>query len=265
VQTAPASTWPSSTGAGQPDSPSVRQGGDRRCSRPAWLSGAFMTVRQPVDWRSPDAFAPVSGGDPMAGRATARRWPATAAMPGVARDLETGRTISEPAPAAVPTWLTKGLGHQPGGAKSAFRQFHHEGDAILDVSCVEKVATQLTARVSADAGSDAARRHRLALLADEYNTPLLAFFPVYPLSTRRVDPLCPVTPGSRDEQALPHLSHHLTLSAARSRWRPTRRPAGAKPKRPARRATAPTGSVSATRFPTWRARSRVISRPSWPP
>ncbi len=146
-------------------------------------SGAFMTVRAASRFGDRlTAFAPVSGGDPYG---WARDCTPLAGdrsnVFGVARDLETGRTISEPGACRSPdmahekTWDTS-----PGGAKPAFRQFHHEGDAILDVSCVEKVATQLTARGypqtpawrMAGAQRDTAWHYWL----DEYNTPLLAFF-----------------------------------------------------------------------------------------
>ncbi len=64
-----------------------------------------------------------------------------------------------------------------------FRQFHHEGDAINDLSCVEKVAGQLRARgyreVAAFRLTGSMRDTAWHYWLDDYNAALLAFFSSY--------------------------------------------------------------------------------------
>ena len=146
-------------------------------------SGAFMTVRAASRFGDRlTAFAPVSGGDPYG---WARDCTPLAGdrsnVFGVARDLETGRTISEPGACRSPDMAhEKAWATGPGAANPPFRKFMNEGPAIIAGCCVEKLATQLTARGypqtpawrMAGAQRDTAWHYWL----DEYNTPLLAFF-----------------------------------------------------------------------------------------
>ncbi|MBP8305769.1 MAG: hypothetical protein KAY46_00800 [Burkholderiaceae bacterium] len=146
-------------------------------------SGGYMTVRAASRFGDRlRAIAPVSSGDPYGwARDCTPQVSDRSNVFGVARDVETGRTISEPgACRGADTSRERPWDTSPGGARPAFRQFHHEGDAIHDVSCVEKVAAQLVAHGFGQTPAlrltgpprDAAWHYWL----DEYNAPMLAFF-----------------------------------------------------------------------------------------
>ena len=145
-------------------------------------SGGYMTVRAASRFGDRiAAFAPVSSGDPYGwARDCTPLATDRSNVFGVARDLETGLTISEPGACRGPGMANeRPWDASPGAAKPAFRQFHHEQDAIHDVSCVEKVATQLVGRGFPQtpawrlraAQRDAAWHYWL----DDYNTPLLEY------------------------------------------------------------------------------------------
>ncbi len=146
-------------------------------------SGGYMTVR--VSSRFADqvrAFAPISSGDPYGWtRDCTPRAGDRVNVFGVALDNETGRQIHESGACAAPaypnerTWDGAALAARP-----PWKSFHHVEDGIHDLTCVDKLRTQLQARgypelapLRLQGGTRAAQYH---YWLDDYNQPLLDFF-----------------------------------------------------------------------------------------
>lgn len=148
-------------------------------------NGGFMTILAAT--HLPDqvtAFAAVSAGDPYGthmdmGTTTLLR---RTAAPGVFRDNETGKLISAPGAAAAKDYPNEARWPSPQcERKPAFKQFHHQGDAGVDISCMEKARTLLVEHGYRDAGPfivrDAGRKALWKhFWLGRYNRPLLDFF-----------------------------------------------------------------------------------------
>ena len=146
-------------------------------------SGGYMTVRAAT--RLADrvtAFASVAGGDPYGWfRDCTPRASDRVNVFGAGFDNETRRQIIEPGACASASQPNE----KPwdGGALTArppWRVFHHEQDGINDLSCVEKLRSQLRARgypetapLRLGGGTRSADAHAWL---DDYNQPLLDFF-----------------------------------------------------------------------------------------
>ena len=130
------------------------------------------------------AFAPVSAGDPYGTRIdlkteTRIRRPTA---PGVFRDNETGKLTSEGGAAEArgypneAPWPSLIVSKFP-----AFKHFHHQGDLLVDLSCMKKAEKQLVkhgfrnqgAFIIKDGGGRTLWKH---FWAYQYNEPLLKFF-----------------------------------------------------------------------------------------
>lgn len=146
-------------------------------------SGGFMSLRAATRLgHLLSAVAPVSSGDPYG---WARDCTPLAGdrsnVFGYAFDLETRLPISQPAACQSSTYPNeKPWDSSPGNSRPPIRQFHHVGDAIHDVSCVEKATIQLTARGYSPAPpfrlSGPARDVAWHSWLDDYNTPILDYF-----------------------------------------------------------------------------------------
>jgi len=147
-------------------------------------NGGFMTIlaSTALDDRV-TAFAPVSAGDPYGTVMDMGTHPKVerAKAPGVFRDRETGRTVSEPSAALAEAypherpWQTTNPQVKP-----AFKQFHHEGDALCDVSLMRKAHRLLVEHGYRDDGPMVLPATERSLWhhfwQDAYNAPLLDFF-----------------------------------------------------------------------------------------
>lgn len=156
-------------------------------------NGGFMTILAASHF--PDkitAFAAVSAGDPYGTHMDMGTIPPLKrpTAPGVFRDNETRRIISAPNAAGAHDypnevdWPQTHVHPMP-----AFKQFHHERDAGVDLSCMEKARRQLVehgyrdadAFIVRDTGRKALWKHFWLGL---YNRPLLAFFAQCTQATR---------------------------------------------------------------------------------
>jgi poly(3-hydroxybutyrate) depolymerase len=146
-------------------------------------TGGYMTIRAATHFDDKvTAFAPVSAGDPYGTESNcdASLSPRKSAK-GVLLDLETGKKITELGACRsfrYPNEKSWDSG-KPSG-KPVFRQFHNEGDAIVDISCMKKAQIQLTRHGYQNAGEFLLKsRHRRALnhlWLKRYNQPILDFF-----------------------------------------------------------------------------------------
>jgi len=165
--------------------PTRRPAGSRPAVFMAGLStGGYMTIRAAT--RFDDrvaAFAPVSAGDPYGTDTDCDvRLSRRTSAKGILTDRETGKEIVEAGacrasgyPGESP-W--EGAG---GGRKPAFKQFHHEKDGIVDLSCMRKASALLERHGYRNAGDfvvedPGPRRLVHHLWRDDYNAPILDFF-----------------------------------------------------------------------------------------
>lgn len=132
------------------------------------------------------AFVPVSAGDPYGTRIDCGTNPAYRAnAPGVFIDRETGMTISVANACSSETYTNELPWLPPGGVTAACRQFYHEGDLVIDLSCKEKLTFQLQShgyQCEAPFFLPLESRKRLGdhFWLDEYNPPILDFFDSFP-------------------------------------------------------------------------------------
>ncbi|OFW97993.1 MAG: hypothetical protein A3D94_15225 [Alphaproteobacteria bacterium RIFCSPHIGHO2_12_FULL_66_14] len=100
---------------------------------------------------------------------------------GVGYDNETRQIVSQPGACHAGAYpKEKPWDRGSGRAKPTFRLFHHANDGILDVSCTEKLQTQLLRHgfpeepaVRLGGGTRGLVSH---LWQDAYNTPMIEFF-----------------------------------------------------------------------------------------
>lgn len=147
-------------------------------------NGGFMTILAATHLQANiTAFAPVSAGDPYgtymdcADRGTGRE-----NAPGRWYDAETSLEICE-----TDSCLSVGYIHEKpwvellAGNRIFFKQFHHEGDAGVDISCMKKAQRLLSQSGYNDAGSyiiknTGQKKPWKHFGQREYNKPLIAFF-----------------------------------------------------------------------------------------
>jgi pimeloyl-ACP methyl ester carboxylesterase len=128
------------------------------------------------------AFVPVSAGDPYGTRIDCSTNPAHRVnAPGVFLDRETASGISASGGCSSDTYTNELVWPTPGNLTASCRQFYHEGDLAVDLSCQEKLGFQLVNHgFACEAPFVLAleTRRRLAdhFWLDEYNQPILDFF-----------------------------------------------------------------------------------------
>ncbi|MBI5259912.1 MAG: alpha/beta fold hydrolase [Burkholderiales bacterium] len=145
-------------------------------------SGGYMAVRAASRFADRvTAVAPVASGDPYGWtRDCTRRAGDRANVAGAGYDNDTGRQITEPgACAAVRFANEQPWDTAPGTRRPGFRVFHHANDGINDLSCTERVRTQLVAHGFAETApftlQGGARSAALHYWLDEYNAPIVEF------------------------------------------------------------------------------------------
>lgn len=164
--------------------PSVRPAGANPALFIAGLSsGGFMTVRAATHFDDRfTAFAAVSAGDPYGWhRVCEKGMTSRTDVHGVGYDNETRQIVSQPGACRAGAYpKEKPWDRGSGRVKPTFRLFHHANDGILDVSCTEKLQTQLLRHgfaeepaVRLDGGTRGLASH---LWQDAYNTPMIEFF-----------------------------------------------------------------------------------------
>ncbi|MHC4600557.1 MAG: alpha/beta hydrolase [Planctomycetota bacterium] len=148
-------------------------------------NGGFMTTLASTSLPGKiTAFAPVSAGDPYGTFMDMGTHPPRERVkaPGVFRDSETGRLVTEPGAAKAeshpkerpwPSWDRE--------AKPPFKQFHHRHDGVCDFSCMEKARALLVEHGFSDEGAfildgDGIRNALNHFWMEAYNRPLLEFF-----------------------------------------------------------------------------------------
>lgn len=146
-------------------------------------TGGYMTTRVAGELGdSITAFAPVSAGDPYGTDTICdTSLSARTAAKGILVDRQTGKEIVDDAAcvSSVTTREATWLGST--GRRPPFKQFHHEADGIVDISCMRK-ATVMLERNGFPASEPYVipRRGRKDffkhLWLDDYNAPLLDFF-----------------------------------------------------------------------------------------
>jgi poly(3-hydroxybutyrate) depolymerase len=146
-------------------------------------SGGYMTVRAATALAAHvTAFAPVSSGDPYGWFRDCTPRPGDRVnVFGAGFDNETLRQIIEPGACSAPAYPNeKPWDGAATAARPGWRAFHHTGDGINDVSCVEKLRRQLADRGYPEAPpftlQGDARTAQAHQWLDEYNQPLLDFF-----------------------------------------------------------------------------------------
>lgn len=146
-------------------------------------TGGYMTIRAATHLDDKiTAFAPISAGDPYGTQTNCdpRLSPRKSAK-GILTDVETGKQITEPGACVAEqysheqTWETGNPRDRP-----VFRQFHNKGDAIVDISCMQKAGLQLRRHGYHDAGAfileSSTRKPLYHLWLKRYNQPILEFF-----------------------------------------------------------------------------------------
>lgn len=147
-------------------------------------NGGFMTIL--VATHYPDkisAFAPVSAGDPYGTYMQCDiNIDTRPNAPGVFRDSETNRLVSEPDAAKASVYAReKKWPPTDDHARPAFKQFHHQHDGVCDISCMEKAQRLLVQHAFKTEGpcilkEPARRRVWNHFWMTEYNAPMLEFF-----------------------------------------------------------------------------------------
>jgi pimeloyl-ACP methyl ester carboxylesterase len=146
-------------------------------------TGGYMAIHSATRFADRiTAFAPISAGDPFHTRqdCDASLSPRKSAK-GVLYDTRTGKRITEPGACDA---ATDRAAAGPSSGKTgapAFKQFHHAGDAIVDISCMRQATAMLEDRRFHNAGpyvidGDGRRRLLHHLWLERYNRPLLDFF-----------------------------------------------------------------------------------------
>ena len=164
--------------------PAIRPKGSHAAVFITGLStGGYMATRVAAELSDKvTAFAPVSAGDPY-GTDTicdARLSPRTSAK-GILVDRETGKEIVNDAACVANASTREAPWPGSAGRRPPFKQFHHAGDGIVDVSCMRKATVMLERNgfppsephVIPRRGRKDVFNH---LWLDDYNAPLLDFF-----------------------------------------------------------------------------------------
>jgi pimeloyl-ACP methyl ester carboxylesterase len=146
-------------------------------------TGGYMTIRAATHFaKYITAFAPVSAGDPY-GTATNcdARLSRRQSAKGILLDLETGKQIIEPGACRAKSYANEKRWESSARRnKPAFKQFHNQGDAIVDISCMQKAGIQLRRHGYRDAGAYILRADERKALnhvwLKRYNQPILDFF-----------------------------------------------------------------------------------------
>lgn len=149
-------------------------------------NGGYMTILASTHF--PElitAFAPVATGDPYGTVMDMSTHPLVErpTAPGVFRDRDTRKKIGEIGAADGAAYSGDRLWPKSdnGKKKPVFRQFHHEGDSVVDMSCMKKAGRQLVRHGFKDDGAFIVRsRGRRSIWSHfwqrEYNRPLLEYF-----------------------------------------------------------------------------------------
>jgi len=147
-------------------------------------NGGFMTILAATHY--PDeisAFAPVSAGDPYGTYMQCDIHVDTRPnAPGVFRDSETNRLVSEPEAAKASKYgREKKWPATDDQGRPAFKQFHHQHDGVCDISCMEKAQRLLVQHGYKTEGpfilkEPARRRIWNHFWMTEYNAPMIEFF-----------------------------------------------------------------------------------------
>lgn len=164
--------------------PAIRPKGSHAAVFITGLStGGYMATRVAAELSDKvTAFAPVSAGDPY-GTDTicdTRLSPRTSAK-GILVDRETGKEIVNDAACVANASTREAPWPGSAGRRPPFKQFHHAGDGIVDVSCMRKATVMLERNGFAPSEPHVIpRRGRKDvfkhLWLDDYNAPLLDFF-----------------------------------------------------------------------------------------
>lgn len=147
-------------------------------------TGGFMTTLAATHFDYLiTAFAPVAAGDPYGAYLDCSQNPAKRRnAPGVVFDIETHEKISSTGACAASTYPNEIEWPSTNRTvKPPFKQFNHQGDALVDMSCKEKVQRLLVENGYKDDGSfimeNTGKKTVLKhLWMKEYNQPLIEFF-----------------------------------------------------------------------------------------
>lgn len=160
-------------------------------------NGGYMTILASTHFDDMiTAFAPVSTGDPYG---TYMRCDEDKQLrpnaPGKFRDSETGNLIAEDQACSAEyypnemEWQTANPAQKP-----AFKQFHHEGDAGVDISCMKKARKMLRQHGYRDEGPSIVKRLGKKRLLfhfwlNQYNRPLIEFFKKHSKNVKNNQPI----------------------------------------------------------------------------
>jgi len=109
-------------------------------------TGGYMAIRAAVQFNHRiTAFAPISAGDPFGTRTNCN--PSLSkrkSAKGILLDLETNKPITAKNACKASSYPNeKDWPFTRSKSKPVFKQFHHRGDAIVDISCMKKAGEQL--------------------------------------------------------------------------------------------------------------------------
>lgn len=146
-------------------------------------NGGFMTVLAATHFGDKiSAFAPVSAGDPYGTYVDCAEVPLRD-TPGKFIDIETNKPVNEKNACKADSYP-----HEKQwtivGSQTPFKLFYHEGDAVVDTSCKEKVQRLLVEHGYKDEGSFVTKNVGIKRIInhfwrEEYNQPLIEFFTGY--------------------------------------------------------------------------------------
>lgn len=145
-------------------------------------SGGYMATRAASNFGSLiSAFAPVSSGDPYGWHRDCTPLPTDRVnVFGVGLDNDSGQNISVPNACAGSDAAERSWDGAVGAPRPHWRQFHHQNDAINDLSCVLRARRQLLARGYPEQApftlTGGSRSVDVHYWLDAYNQPLLVYF-----------------------------------------------------------------------------------------
>jgi hypothetical protein len=149
-------------------------------------NGGFMTVLASTHFNEKvTAFAPVASGDPYGMYFDmTKKQPLRKCGPGTWRDLETNKEIHHEESCKSDSYLNEK--QWPTTTKNVpFKQFFHEGDGGIHISCMKKTRDLLVENEYKDAGAfiidnpNGKRTLEKHFWHSEYNQPILDFFKEY--------------------------------------------------------------------------------------
>lgn len=170
--------------------PSLRPPGSRPGVFMTGISnGGFMTILAATKFFNDlSAVAPVSAGNPFSTYFDMTTHPLfeRTCAPGVFRDRDTHRKINKRNACQSKIDRNSPVLNRPGnnaGKKIPFKQFHHQGDAGCDFSCMDKARRQLVDLGFKDDGAYILKRGRRKIAShfwqNDYNEPIIEFFKKY--------------------------------------------------------------------------------------